>query len=159
MSPVKIKPDEEIGGEGSGDLAPSIRPPALLSARGSLLVSGAAWQAEQDTDLETQWPISLPGPGPHPARVADSLAFPAPIHELGRKPSLFPSASPLSRPPAVSLGSPLGLAPVCAAPSPAPAPILGTIGAAAVLHPRARRQQLQSSSAFTEVVLMPSSMT
>lgn len=120
MSPVKIKPDEEIGGEGSGDLAPSIRPPALPSARGSLLVSGAAWQAEHDTDLETQWPISLPGPGPHPARVTDSLAFPAPIHELGRKPSLFPSCQSPQPPPSSQPGQPLGPGPRMCCPLPSP---------------------------------------
>lgn len=104
---------------------------ALRNPRGSLLVSGPAKKAEQDTDLETQWPglFLSQSPGPDPTQIPVSLASPAPIHELGKKPSLFALlpvfaasfqqsawATPRVRPPIWVLLSPL------------PFPTLGTTG-------------------------------
>ena len=101
-------------GEGSGVLAPSA--PSSCPAEATWLlacVSSPDEQAEQDTDLKTQWPdlfLSW-GPGPDPTQIPTSLASPASIHELGRKPalpSLLPASSAISQQ-SVSLGNHSGL--------------------------------------------------
>lgn len=132
--------------------------PALQSPRGSLLVSGPDGQAVQDTDLKTQWPSLFLswGPGPDPTQISVSLASPASIHELGRKPAL------LSLPPVSSVASQQSAwataqtcPPICASLSPPSSPTLGTSrGLLQSSTKQAKRQQLRISSGFTEVVLI-----
>lgn len=150
MSPIMVKPDEVSGSKGSGTLARSGLSPVLRSPRGSLFViwkpSALAYFCPGDLAL-IQPRSSVP-------------CFPGSIHELGRK-SFLLSLLPVSS--AASWGSAQAIPQACpphAHPAPhPPSPILGPFGSVAVLHPRARRQQLSGSSGFTEVVLIPSSMT
>ena len=105
--------------------------PTLQNPHGSLLVSGPAGKAEQDTDLETQWPglFLSQSPGPDPTQIPVSLASLAPIRELGKKPSLFallpvfPASFQQS-----SWATPQARPPIWVLPSPLPLPTLGTIG-------------------------------
>lgn len=114
MSPVKIKPDEEAGSESSGILAQSAHLPVLQSPCGSLLVSGPAGQAEQDTGLKTQWPGLFLSwrPGPNSAQIPSLCCFSGSNSQTGEKAvSAFTPANLFSQILGVSLGNPSGLDP------------------------------------------------
>lgn len=116
---MKIKPDEEAGSESSGFLAQSAHLPVLQGPCGSLLVSGPAGQAVQDTGLKTQWPglFLSQCPGPNSAQIPSLCCFSDSNSQTGQKAvSAFTPANVLSR----ILGNPSGLAPHLCFPIPTP---------------------------------------